>query len=298
MNARNPLTSAIALGISILLALPVGVSAQAQQQQEAGKITAMLPVVNVVRGPQQVPAANNLPVFWGDTVNTGHMARARVNLTDGSVLSVGSDSNLTIVKHDASGQQTDLDLNYGKVRAQAVKLVKPDAHFKVRTPVGVAGVVGTIMIVSFDATGTMNVICEEGTCQACDLGGNCVTLHGGQESNVHNNTAPSQPTPTTPMNMTAALNSTSPTGAAGAAGAGGGMAGNPSITGVFTAPGLDESLQGSAPDGASSRRPGSAITHHRCASGRNCRRLCRSRPRCPRHCAFCRPAWPSTCRRS
>jgi hypothetical protein len=210
MKSRNPLISFIALGISVLLALPVNVVAQGQQQ-EAGKITAMLPVVNVVRGPQQVPAANNLPVYWGDTVNTGHMARARVNLTDGSVLSVGSDSNLTIVKHDASGQQTDLDLNYGKVRAQAVKLVKPDAHFKVRTPVGVAGVVGTVMIVSFDTTGNMNVICEEGTCQACDLGGNCVTLHGGQESNVHQNTAPSQPAPTTPVNMTAALNSTSVT---------------------------------------------------------------------------------------
>ena len=208
MKSRNPLISFIALGISVLLALPVNVVAQGQQQ-EAGKITAMLPVVNVVRGPQQVPAANNLPVYWGDTVNTGHMARARVNLTDGSVLSVGSDSNLTIVKHDASGQQTDLDLNYGKVRAQAVKLVKPDAHFKVRTPVGVAGVVGTVMIVSFDSTGNMNVICEEGTCQACDLGGNCVTLHGGQESNVHQNTAPTQPAPTTPVNMTAALNSTS-----------------------------------------------------------------------------------------
>lgn len=227
MNPRRPFIAALALALSILLVMPFDAVLQAAQQtaqaEAAGKITAVLPVVNVVRGPQQVPASMNAQVFWGDTVNTGHLARARVALTDGSILSVGSDSNLTIAKHDATGQQTDLDLNYGKVRAQAAKLVKPDAHFKVRTPVGVAGVVGTIMIVSFDATGTMNVICEEGTCTACDLGGNCVTLHGGQESNVHNNTAPSQPTPTTPLNMTTALNSTSPTGAAGAAGAGGGI---------------------------------------------------------------------------
>jgi hypothetical protein len=221
MNARHPFISSIALALSILLTLPVNALAQGQSAEAAGKITAVLPVVNVVRGPQQVPAAMNAQVFWGDTVNTGHLARARVSLTDGSILSVGSDSNLTIVKHDASGQQTDLDLNYGKVRAQAAKLVKPDAHFKVRTPVGVAGVVGTIMIVSFDSTGNMNVICEEGTCQACDLGGNCVTLHGGQESNVHGNQSPTAPSPTTPVNMTAALNATSPTGAAaGAAGAG------------------------------------------------------------------------------
>jgi hypothetical protein len=220
MNFRRIISSAIALGTSILLAVPAGSAAQGQTQQTAGKITAMLPVVNVVRGPQQVAASTNLPVFWGDTVNTGHLARARVSLTDGSILSVGSDSNLTIVKHDATEQQTDLDLNYGKVRAQAAKLVKPDAHFKVRTPVGVAGVVGTVMIVSFDSLGNMNVICEEGTCQACDLGGNCVTLHGGQESNVHGNQSPTAPSPTTPVNMTAALNSTSVSGAAGAAGAG------------------------------------------------------------------------------
>jgi hypothetical protein len=221
MNARHPFISAVALTICVFLAMPMDLAAQAAQaSQAAGKITAVLPVVNVVRGPQQVAASTNQQVFWGDTINTGHLARARVSLTDGSILSVGSDSNLTIAKHDATGQQTDRDLNYGRVRAQAAKLVKPDAHFRVRTPVGVAGVVGTVMIVTFDQLGNMNVICEEGTCQACDLGGNCVTLHGGQESNVHNNSTPSQPSPTTPVNMTAALNSTSATGSAGAAGAG------------------------------------------------------------------------------
>jgi hypothetical protein len=126
-----------------------------------------------------------------------------------------------IGKHDPAAQQTDLDLNYGRVRAKAAALVKPDAHFRVRTPVGVAGVVGTEVAVIFDPpTGQMNVICIEGACQVCDLLGHCVILRGGQESSVQNNSAPTQPAATTGVNEADAVNSTATSGA-GASGAGG-----------------------------------------------------------------------------
>jgi len=70
-------------------------------------------------------------------------ARARIALDDGSVLNVGSESSMKIVKHDAGAQQTELELTYGKLRTQAQKIAKPDGKFEVRTPAGVAGVVGT-----------------------------------------------------------------------------------------------------------------------------------------------------------
>jgi FecR protein len=219
MKTRHPAISLIALIVSALLVMPMDLAAQ--QAPSAGKITTVLPIVNVIRGQQQIPAAVNAQVFWGDTINTGHLARARVALDDGSVLSVGSDSNLMIGKHDPAAQQTDLDLNYGRVRAKAAALVKPDAHFRVRTPVGVAGVVGTEVAVIFDpASAQMNVICLEGTCQVCDLAGNCVTLHAGQESSVHNNSSPTAPSPASPVNVTDAVNTTASSGA-GAGGAGG-----------------------------------------------------------------------------
>jgi hypothetical protein len=240
MNVRRPIFSGIALCTSLLLAVPADVGAQAAQS--AGKITTVLPIVNVVRGPQQIPANASQEVFWGDVINTGHLARARVALTDGSILSVGSDSNLTIAKHDPASQQTDLDLNYGQVRARAVKLVKPDAHFRVRTPVGVAGVVGTEMIVLFDGGGQMQVFCMEGTCQACDLALNCVLMKAGEVTSLRSNQPPAQPQPPTPANLTTAVNATNPAGGAGAgaAGAGGaagggvGAAGGP-IVGVSAA---------------------------------------------------------------
>lgn len=220
MKTRHPAISLIAAILAALLIMPIDLAAQ--QAPSAGKITTVLPVVNVIRGQQQIPAAVNAQVFWGDTINTGHLARARVVLDDGSVLSVGSDSNLMIGKHDPVAQQTDLDLNYGRVRAKAAALVKPDAHFRVRTPVGVAGVVGTEVAVIFEpATAQMNVICLEGTCQVCDLAGNCVTLHAGQESSVHNNSAPTAPSPATPVNAADAVSSTATSGAG--AGVGGGI---------------------------------------------------------------------------
>ncbi len=229
MNARHPAIAILALAISAALALPADVTAQAQSAaqstQAAGKITAVVPVVNVIRGAQQIPASTSAQVFWGDTINTGHLARARVTLDDGSLLSVGSDSNLTIAKHDAAEQQTDLDLNYGRVRARAAKLVKPNSHFQIRTSVGVAGVVGTEMIVMFGTDGTMRVICVEGACKVCDNLGNCVLMKGGEETGVRNNQPPSQPANVTPMNMTQAVNSTASTGAAAGAGGIGALGG-------------------------------------------------------------------------
>jgi len=217
MNFRHPIVFTLVLVICLALVLPPDVAAQAAQS--AGKITTVVPIVNVVRGAQQVSASTSQQVFWGDVINTGHLARARIALNDGSIVSVGSDSNLTIAKHDAGQQQTDLELNYGRVRAKAAKLVKPDAHFQIRTPVGVAGVVGTDMVVLFDINGKMQVICIEGACKVCDNLGHCVLMKGGEQSSVRSNEQPSQPNPATPMNMTEAVNTTAATGA-GATGGG------------------------------------------------------------------------------
>ena len=237
MNARRPATTVIAILVCLLLAVPVEVSAQVAQS--AGKITAVVPIVNVVRGTQQVAASTSQQVFWGDVINTGHLARARVALDDGSVLSVGSDSNLTIAKHDTGEQQTDLDLAYGQVRARAVKLVKPNARFQIRTPVGVAGVVGTEMVVLFDAAGNMNVICMEGACKVCDLAGVCVLMKGGEETGIHGNSSPSTPAPISPATLTSAVSATNTTGAgAGAGTAGAGAAGGGVGAGTATAVGV------------------------------------------------------------
>lgn len=265
MNARHPFTCLTALLICLLLLIPgdvagqVSQATQGTQPQHAGKLTAVLPVVNVIRGPQQTPASTSEAVYWGDVINTGHLARARVALDDGSVLSVGSDSNLTVTKHDGGAQQTELDLNYGRVRAKAVKQVKPNASFQIRTPTGVAGVVGTDF--ALDSQGdTTRIVVYEGKVNFCAykskkneeqegaqggattevpgaggenqqkeknrrMLGPCVIVGAGETSSVQFNAAPTPPVPATPVTVTEMSSTTSVGGGAGAAAGGLGVAG-------------------------------------------------------------------------
>jgi len=255
MNVRHPLTCLTALLICFILAFPANVVAQAgqaTQPQHAGKLTAVLPVVNVIRGPQQTPASTSEAIYWGDVINTGHLARARVALDDGSVLSVGSDSNLTVTKHDGGAQQTELDLNYGRVRAKAVKQVKPNANFQIRTPTGVAGVVGTDFALDSEGDTTRIVVYEgkvnfcaykskknegpDGAQSGAEAGapgvsggdqqneknrrmlGPCVIVGAGESSSVQFNAAPTPPVPATPVTVTDMTTTTSVGGAGGAAG--------------------------------------------------------------------------------
>lgn len=184
------------LAALLIASLAFPVNSMAQGAQSAGKITNVAPVVNLVRGAQQVPAGSGSPVYWQDTINTGHMARARVALNDGSILNVGQDSNLSIVKHDANTQQTDLELNFGRVRSQAVHLTKPGASFKIRTPTGVAGVVGTDFYLAFENFVT-NLQVFEGSVQFCNLAGLCVTVTAGMMSQIRD---PNQP-PDAPVSI-------------------------------------------------------------------------------------------------
>jgi hypothetical protein len=189
---RNPSFAKLSLTVvmSLLLAFPAQVWPQAVQH--AGKISAMVPAVNLLRAGQALTAAPDIPVYWEDTVATGHLARARVALDDGSVLNVGSDSSLRVTKHDAASQQTDLELGYGRVRANAVKQTKPGASFQIRTPTGVAGVVGTDFFLEFENYVT-RIIVFEGKVRFCNLAGVCVEVNQGQSSTIRGNEAPDAP---------------------------------------------------------------------------------------------------------
>jgi hypothetical protein len=103
--------------------------------------------------------------------------------------------------------------------------VKPDAHFEIRTPVGVAGVVGTEIIVVLNPDGTLNVLCLEGACRVCNNAGVCVVMKGGEQTSIRGNSEPSQPTTISPANETDFVKSTNVTSGAGAAGGTGGAAG-------------------------------------------------------------------------
>src|SRR6266403_1520370 len=198
---KSPNACVLALSLSALLCIPSEtLAAPDTPGQRAGEVSRVIPAVSIARGAKTISASSKTVVDWLDMVNTQASARARVALDDGSVLNVGSDSSIKVVKHDGGAQQTELELPYGKIRSQAQKITKPDGKFEVRPPAGVAGVVGTDFFVAFDnSTGTMNVIVFEGIVKVCNLAGVCVIVKAGQMTNVRSNdsTGPQAPTQAT-----------------------------------------------------------------------------------------------------
>ena len=200
MKTKSPYACVAAMAMSALLCVPNEIVAADTPGQRAGEVSRVIPTVNIARGTKTINAAAKTVVDWQDVVNTQASARARIALDDGSVLNVGSESSIKVVKHDGGAQQTELELTYGKLRSQAQKITKSDGKFQVKTPAGVAGVVGTDFFVSFDnTTGTMNVTVFEGVVKVCNLTGACVEVKAGQFSNVRTNdsTGPQPPTQAT-----------------------------------------------------------------------------------------------------
>jgi ferric-dicitrate binding protein FerR (iron transport regulator) len=116
---------------------------QASLASAAGQVSRLLPEVQIQRASQQMAASIAAPLYWNDDLHSGSSGRARVSLNDGSLLNLGSNSELRVLQHDAQAQQTSLDLAVGRMRGQVVKLSRPGAKFEIRTPTGVAGLVGT-----------------------------------------------------------------------------------------------------------------------------------------------------------
>jgi len=154
--------------------------------QRAGQIDALIPAAT--RNAQPTKAKDEID--WNDLLKTAHSGRVRAGLTDGSILSVGSDSELRVVQHDAASQQTSLELNYGKVRNQVTDITKSGGKYELKTPNAVIGVIGTDFVTIFKS-GKTTVYCYKGRVKVTPLGkilkssgqsgsDNSVTLQPGQ----------------------------------------------------------------------------------------------------------------------
>ena len=199
---KFPYALAPTLLLSVCIAAPaVIVGAPQASGSRAGEVTRVIPEVSIARGLKTMTASAKSVVDWEDLVNTQINGRARIALDDGSLLNIGSQSSMHVVKHDAGTQQTDLELAYGKLRTQAQKIAKPNGKFEVHTPAGVAGVVGTDFYVSYDSN-TMSVIVFEGIVRVCNLAGVCVELKAGQMSSVRTADNSGPPPPLAPRQAT------------------------------------------------------------------------------------------------
>ncbi len=154
-------------GRSLCLLLLSPALAFAQAPQRAGEVSLLLPRAQFERGSTAaVDAKLNDPVFWRDWFETQLQARARLALLDGSHLNVGSGARLQVLAHDQTTERTELELQFGKMRARVQKR-SPQGRFEVRTNAAVVGVIGTHVYVGA-ATALTTVINFEGEVQVAN----------------------------------------------------------------------------------------------------------------------------------
>ena len=145
--------------------------------QNAGQISALIPSAT----RNSMPAKVKDDLVWNDLLKTEQKGRLRAGLTDGSILSLGSNSELRVVQHDAASQQTSLEMDFGKVRSKVVKITQPNGKFEMKTANAVIGVIGTDFFVSYEPNKT-TVICYTGKVWVQPIGDAKVVQNSGQST--------------------------------------------------------------------------------------------------------------------
>src|SRR5260370_37434506 len=111
MKAKHPYAFGPAILLSFLISIPAYISAATQSAgQRSGEVSRVIPAVTIARSGKSITASAKTAVDWQDLVNTQINARARIALDDGSVLNVGSESAMKVVRHDAGARQTEVEL--------------------------------------------------------------------------------------------------------------------------------------------------------------------------------------------
>ncbi len=222
MTKQRLLLSVVVTAMVAGMVLPARAAAPPKETapkpgQKAGAITALLPIATVTRGVGKNAVTNQAKkgdeLIWNDLVKTLRGGRARITLADQSILSLGSQSELKIIKHDTRSQQTALQLYGGRVRAEVAKITRQGGGFELRTPTAVAGVIGTDFGSDASTVGTTVFLCISGIVQVSN---NDPAVQGsvqcapGLTTSVSAGKPPTIPTNATPEQIQKLIQDTEP----------------------------------------------------------------------------------------
>ncbi len=133
---------------ALLAVLSPAVAFAQSAPPKAGEVSVLLPVGRIQRGAGTAAEAKlHDDLLWQDWFETAPRGRARLALLDGSQVNVGSEARLQVLRSAAATQQTEVELQFGKIRSQVTQ--RPAGEkFEVRTNSAVIGVIGTHFYVS------------------------------------------------------------------------------------------------------------------------------------------------------
>ena len=138
---RDWFKGATAMLLCVLLAglCPAAYAENTMDRDPVGKVTG----VSSSALQDRIPIVTNNVVRTNELLATNRSGRLRVQLDDGSILSMGSDTQFRILKHDPASGDTVVNLSAGRLRSRVVKLRKAGTKFQVITPQARITVVGT-----------------------------------------------------------------------------------------------------------------------------------------------------------
>lgn len=132
-------------------------------------------------------AAEGDDLTAGGGVRTGEEARARVDISDGTILRLAPNTEFTLVALSpaATDPTTQWSLAAGKLWISVTKALGTGS-FEVETPNGVAAVRGSLMGVEYyPANGHMIITCLEGACRLTQPStGQSTELTAGQQTGI------------------------------------------------------------------------------------------------------------------
>lgn len=171
--------------------------AAANDAKSGATLTGLVGDVSVAKakGPAKKLAVDSR-LAVGDVVKTGAGARAQLKFVDGSVITLGENSELKIARYrvDGDDRRGFLDLVRGVARAVVAKMA-PTSTFEIRTPTAVAAVRATTWMLEYNAKGETEVFVGEGSVAVTSRGDRPgrVLLEPGRGTTVARDKAPIPP---------------------------------------------------------------------------------------------------------
>ena len=184
-STANPVQRATALLLCVLLcalcpAAYGDTDSTASDREPVGKVTG----ISASASQDRIPIVSNNVVRSNEVLTTNRSGRLRVQLDDGSILSLGSDTQFKVLKHDAASGDTVVNLAAGRLRSRVVKLRKSGTKFQVSTPQARITVVGTDFFLDVSPEQTQVVVYSGIVLVNAANGGSPLDVAAGQMTTV------------------------------------------------------------------------------------------------------------------
>ena len=144
------------------------------QEKAVGKVVIMEGIAKIIRQGKTIPATLLTRIYPEDSIITKGGARMKILFVDGSVLTIGNRTKISIKKFlyekKEKKREVSFNLTLGKVRA-VLGETSQDSLYEIKTPTAVAGARGTDFIVWVVSRGVTYVLVLEGEIDVGDIGG-------------------------------------------------------------------------------------------------------------------------------